>query len=247
MRYVAVLCWVAASAVAQTTEPPPSFDVASVKVNTTMSTNSSINDAPGGKLDCGNVTLRMLISFAYNVRDYQILGAPSWAGLERYDVLAKPSAEDVAKESQNSNGPAANERLRQRTQKLLAERFGLAAHMQNREMPVYALVVANGAPKLAESTAERPQMSWNNERVQCKKTGMKRFAEILLASRLNRFVVDKTDLAGEYDFEMHFAANDAEGPSFESALQDQLGLKLITTKATVPFLVIDKADRLLVN
>jgi uncharacterized protein (TIGR03435 family) len=247
MRCVTVLYWVAASALAQTTEPPPSFEVASVKVNATMSTNSSINDAPGGRLDCGNVTLRMLISFAYDVRDYQILGAPSWAGLERYDVLAQPSAEDAAKESPNGKGPAANDRLRRRTQNLLAERFGLAVHTQNREMPVYALVVANGGPKVAESIAERPQMSWNNERVQCKKTGMKRFAEILLAGRLNRFVVDKTGLTGDYDFEMHFAANDAEGPSFESALQDQLGLKLITTKATVLFLVIDKADRLAVN
>lgn len=250
------------SAVAQVSGQAPDseahlgFEVASVKPNLTLGTNMSINDAPGGQLNCSNVTLRQLISFAYNVRDYQILEAPGWAGTERYDVLAKPSTADAAKEPARMDSPAEG-RVRLRTQSLLADRFGLAVHYESREMRVYALVVANGGPKLAASKAEKGGMSWNGERVTCKKVTMKRFAEMLLASRFNRFVVDETGLTGEYDFEMHFvpdsptpkpgetvtAADAPTGPTFEGALQEQLGLKLITTKAAVPFLVIDKAER----
>ena len=250
--------FVAALAFGQSDGQRLTFEVASVKVNSSLGTGSSINDAPGGKLDCKNVSLRQLITFAYNVRDYQILNAPAWAGAEHYDVEAKPSEEDGAKEPAQMTAGPAEERLRARTQALLAERFGLAVHNESREMPVYTLVVAEGGPKLVASTAEHGQMSWSSERVVCKKVTMARFAEVLLASRLNRLVLDKTGLTGEYDFEIHFAADAAPGksadgtagepgPSFESALREQLGLKLTTTKAAAPFLVVDKVGRLTVN
>ena len=256
-NWMAGLC-LAAVAFGQADAPRLTFEVASVKVNSSLNTNSSINDAPGGKLDCKNVSLRQLIAFAYNVRDYQILNAPAWAGSEHYDVTAKPPEEDGAKEpAQMTTGPA-EERLLARTQALLADRFGLAVHNENREMPVYTLVVADSGSKLAASKENHGQMSWNSERVLCKKVTMKRFAEVLLASRLNRFVVDKTGLTGEYDFELHFAPDPAPGRaaegtagepglSFEAALQEQLGLKLTTAKAAVPYLVIDKVARLTAN
>ncbi len=104
-------------------------------------------------------------------------------------------------------------------------------------------------------------MSWNAERITCNKVTMTRFAEVFLAIRFNRFVVDQTGLSKEYDFEMQFApdapqakpgeaattASDPAGPSFETALREQLGLKLVITKAAVPLLVIDKVERLSAN
>jgi uncharacterized protein (TIGR03435 family) len=254
-----VLC-LAAVLFAQSQNPEPhlEFEVASVKANTSSSTNSSINNHAGGVLDCVNVTFRQLISFAYDVRDYQILNAPGWAATEHYDILAKPSAADAAAEPTGKvPSPAAGERLRRRTQALLADRFGLVLRTESREMSVYALVVANGGPKLTESKTEvGPQMSWNDRKLTCKKVTIQRFAEAMIASRLNRYVVDKTGLSGEYDFQMEFvpdpppskpgdpaASSDPAGPSFETALQEQLGLKLVTTKAPVPFLAIEKADR----
>ena len=233
------------------------FEVASVKLNTTFATNSSINRANGGRLDCVNVSLRQLIQFAYRFNDYQILNAPGWVGIEHYDIVAKPSPEDEKLEPESEFGSETSSagRLRARTRALLEDRFGLATHEENKEMSVYALVVANGGPKLEKTKTEiGPQNSWNNVRVICKKQTMKGFAETVLSNRFNRFVVDQTGLTDAYDFEMHFVPDppapkpgelpaDSGGVTFEVALREQLGLKLITTKAPVPFLVIDKVSR----
>jgi uncharacterized protein (TIGR03435 family) len=249
VRCALVCLAMAASALGQQTEAIPKFEVASIKPNATLSTNMSINQAPGGQLNCTNVTLRLLITFAYDVRDYQILDAPGWTGTDRYDVLAKPSASEAATEPLHrwEASPA----LRQRTQALLADRFGLKVHTETKEMPVYALRVAKGGPKLqATQTEIGPQMSWNDRQITCKKVTMKRFAEGLLAARMERYVLDETGLTGEYDFKMTFASEhdppkdgDPDAPSFLTALQEQLGLRLVPTKGTAPFLVIDHAER----
>src|SRR5579872_5244109 len=173
------------------------FDVASVKLNTAMGTNSSLNRANGGQLNCVNVNLRQLIAFAYSVQDYQILNAPGWAETDHYDILAKPSPADAANEKDEGFSPSSpsTERLRKRTQALLEDRFGLTVHNESREMSVYALVVAIGGPKLEPTKTELgPQNSWNDRRVICKKQTMKGFAETVLSSRFNRFVVDQTGL-----------------------------------------------------
>lgn len=236
--------------------PRPSFEVASVKPHgNSADTNMSINFAPGGQLNCTNVSLRLMILYAYELSDYQVVNAPGWADTERYDIVAKPSPEDAGHEPpQYSN--ASQTLNRQRTRVLLEERFGLKTHQEQREMSVYSLIVAKGGPKLhpTESTAPLPQMSWNQTRVICKKVSMERFAKVLLASNMNRYVIDNTGLTGEYDFRMDFRPDEPAhkegelataptGPNFTQALEEQLGLKLVTAKGPVPFLAIDHAER----
>jgi uncharacterized protein (TIGR03435 family) len=241
--------------------------VASIKPNTSLSTNQSINFAPGGQLNCTNVSLRLLLTFAYDVRDYQLVNVPGWAAAEHYDVFAKPALEDIPHEPPE-HSTAGIARLRSRTQALLADRFGLVLHTENREVPVYHLVVAKGGPKLgdpkpAESVTatgpDGPQISWNNTKVTCKNVTMQRFAEVVLSSRMGHDVVDKTGLTGAYAFRMEFVPDEGPpknsgdtvsvdpGPSFLSALREQLGLRLETGKGQVPFLVIDKLERLSPN
>lgn len=83
---------VAGGAQSERAETSLTFEVASIKLNTSVSTNRSINHSPGGALNATNVSLRMLITFAYDIRDYQVVNAPAWAGTEGYDINAKPDA-----------------------------------------------------------------------------------------------------------------------------------------------------------
>jgi uncharacterized protein (TIGR03435 family) len=237
--------------------PRPTFEVASVKAHPdTADHNRSLNNPAGGQLSCSNVTLRDLISYAFEVRDYQIVNAPAWAETEHYDVVAKPSAEDAAHEPPRYSD-AANELGRRRTQALLAERFGLKVHEEQREMNVYSLVVAKGGAKLqpTQDTGPFPQMSWNRTRVTCKQVAMARFAKVLLADQMNRYVIDNTGLTGKYDIKMEFqpdeparrdGASEAPapaGPTFLQALEEQLGLRLVAAKGPVPFLSIDHVEK----
>lgn len=247
MRKLAISCLCfAACAAAQGADSGPRFEVASIKPNTTTNHSSFTNYPPGGRLEGTNVSVKMLIALAYDIRDYQILNAPDWTATEHYDILAKPSAQDAAAEpAVDSVNPNAN--LRLRTRALLAERFGLSVHNETREMPIYALRLAKAGPKLQEASKTEigPQMRWNNRQAICKKVTMKRFAEVLLSTRMERPVIDETGLTGEYDFEMNFVpdAADTTGPDFQTALQDQLGLKLVGTKGPGNYLIIDAVSK----
>ena len=249
-------------------QPEPSeekltFEVASIKVNTSADTNRSINWTPGGELQCKHVPLRMLLTFAYNLQDFQVASLPGWSDSEFYDIFAKPSPEAAARETYpySQEGIA---RLRRRTQSLLTERFGLVLHTEDRERSVYALVVSKGGPKLGPSKPaenlpasgpDGPQMSWNDRRLTCKNVTMQRFAEGLLSDRMGRTVVDRSGLTGAYDFKMEYvpdetrpratgdtAANVPEGPTFLTALKEQLGLQLENAKAAVKMIIVDQVQ-----
>jgi uncharacterized protein (TIGR03435 family) len=228
------------------------FEVASVKLNPSMGNNVSINLKPGGVLECTNASLPMLITMAYNVRDNQISGAPGWAESERYDIVAKPSAEDRAAEPTNPS-ESSGQRMRQRLQALLAERFGVVLHTEDREMPVYALVVAKGGAKMTPSTADNgPSINMSEHKLVGKKVSMQRFAEAILSNRLGRTTIDETGLKGEYDFVIEFAPEEGSGPAgpptdfpgapFLTAMREQLGLRVEAAKGPVKYLIIDKAE-----
>jgi len=251
-----------AFALAQDSNRQPTFEVASVKVHPDRADhNRSINDPPGGQLNCSNSTLRDLIGYAFDVRDYQIVNAPDWADTEHYDIVAKPSAEDAAHEPPRYSD-AANELNRRRTQALLEERFELKVHEEQREMNVYSLVVARGGAKLqpTQDHGPFPQMSWNRTTVNCKRVTMARFAKILLATQMSRYVIDNTGLTGEYDFKMQFQPDEPArregapdnalaptGPTFLQALEEQLGLRLVAAKGPVPFLSVDHVEKASAN
>jgi len=127
---------------------PPAFEVASIKEALPLSIENSqagqfhvgmhIN---GSRADYGFMSLADLIPYAYRVKRYQLSG-PAWMNDTRWDILAKiPVGQPV-------------DRAPEMMQNLLAERFKLAIHRENREQSVYALVIGNGGLKIKEAAAE---------------------------------------------------------------------------------------------
>jgi uncharacterized protein (TIGR03435 family) len=123
----------------QQIESSSSFEVASVKRGDPNATRISVGIAPGGRLTATNATVKMLIRQAFDLRDNQISGGPSWLDSEHYDVEAK-----VGDGVTIPAGPAGGALLRNMLRSLLIERFGLAFHRESKEETVYELVVAKG-------------------------------------------------------------------------------------------------------
>lgn len=252
-----VVLWLAGAAGsgAQTHEVPPqelAFEVASVKPNTTLDQNVSINRTAGGGLDAVNVSVRMLITFAYRIRDQQLIGGPGWLDADRYDIHAKPPAGENATDFFDTT---AAERLRLRARALLADRFKLLLRSETRDMAVYVLMVAKNGPKPAlkrwqEGDEPGPQNIGRMDSYTAKKVSMKAFAEGYLSSRMGRVVLDQTGLGGDFNFRLEFVPDqsglstaDMKGPSFVDALDEKLGLKMESRKAPVKVLVIDHVER----
>jgi uncharacterized protein (TIGR03435 family) len=122
-----------ASLHAQATPPPaanPRFEVASIKRNVSGTGAMTISMMPGGRLNFVNMPARSLITRAYQLQPYQVIGGPAWLANDRFDIIAKPEGEVSPAQT--------NPMLRA----LLADRFKLVVHTETRELPVYHLVKA---------------------------------------------------------------------------------------------------------
>ncbi|MEO5922936.1 MAG: TIGR03435 family protein [Bryobacteraceae bacterium] len=216
----------------------PEFDVAAIKpaapqeigrISTRMST-----DTDTGSLVYSNVNLKDMLGRAFRVQQYQISG-PNSIESERFDVSAtfRPGVTP--------------EQVSQMLQALLADRFKLKIHRETKELPAYLLTVAKNGPKLkpSESDGDVATNSSGKAWHLTAKVTMRRLAEIL-TEQAGRPVLDHTDLAGSFDLKLDWTsgeASDAEIPSIFTALQDQLGLKLESTKAPVQSIVVDHVER----
>jgi len=232
------------SALGRSQSATPKFEVASIKPADPNSPGFRIQTAPGGRYIATGVTVKFLISQAYGVMEFQVSGGPGWIGNERYEINAKA-------ESGTENKPG---EMGLRLQGLLADRFQLKLVHETRELPIYTLVVAKGGSKLKESTVEGG-MSMGPRMITVKGMGMGSFTT-QLSHLLGRKVLDRTGLTSGYDFKLEWtpdsaqafepkegAAADSPGPSLFTALQEQLGLKLESTKGPVEILVIEHAER----
>jgi uncharacterized protein (TIGR03435 family) len=266
--FVAVLLLMIAgmlSLQAQASRPAPNqprFDVASIKVNT-ANDRVVFSQSQKGRYVVVGFTLGALIRSAYRVQEFQIIGGPDWIDSERFNVEAT-YAEDAA------GGPSRTD-LMLRT--LLTERFKLAVHNDTRERPVFALVLARQdrrfGPQLQKSAtdcgnakgADACESSVGPGFIRSRGRTMAQLAESLsqltnTGSSLNRLIVDRTGLEGQYDVTLKFTPDnipggnvpgfpsvDPNGPSIFTALQEQLGLKLDAQRAPVNVLVVDRAER----
>jgi uncharacterized protein (TIGR03435 family) len=225
------------------------FEVASIKPSAPGQRGVRIQIAPGGRFVANNVNVKFLIGEAYNIRDFQISGGPSWIGSERYDITAKADGEE-------NKGPEA---FRPMVQGLLKDRFQFKSHMETKELPVYHLVVGKNGSKLTENASGPDKGMVRMGRGQVSATGVP-IAMLCrqLAMQLGRTVIDKTGLTGDYDFKLEFTPEegmgpgpggdappppDTVGPSLFAAIQEQLGLKLDGAKGPVEVLVIDHIEK----
>ena len=233
---------------------PLTFKVVSIKRVDSEMHNEALNFAPDGGLTMANTTLKTLVAFAYDVREFQISGGPAWFGSERYDIRIKPERPEGPadlREMTEDQQRLLFDRLRQRLRALLAERFQLTIHRDTKGPPVYALVLAKNGPKLQAANESGHQFLIDG-RGQITAGGMsiERLAETL-SNRLGRPVLDQTGLKGEFDCKMEWTP-DPGGPmprrapgetpnALFTAVQEQLGLKLESARAEI--IVVDRAEK----
>jgi uncharacterized protein (TIGR03435 family) len=221
-------------------QPLPSrFDVASIKPNRTGSEDRRVTTVPGGVFTATNASLKLLISRAYGVPAAQVESKLGWIDLEKYDVTAR--ADTQRQMTREEVGPC--------LRALLAERFGLAIHRESKPGSVFTLEIAKGGPKLRPHKGDVPagiSASADGRTVEIEgiNTTMARLAEYL-SGQAGRPVLDRTGLAGAYDFLLRWTNDSAQqqgdGPSVFAAVQEQLGLRIRSEKGTIDFIVIDRA------
>jgi uncharacterized protein (TIGR03435 family) len=228
----------------------PEWDVVSVKPTQNCPDGSGMQiNKDGIHIFC--LPVRALIQIAWGINEpSRVLGAPKWAGEETYDIDAKVDGGDVA-----AFGKLSGKERNRMLQALLQDRFKLQAHLETRELPVYELVVAKGSPKLKEAAPEETAQAMLRVRGRGEIDSVSMPLHSLpsmLARELDRPVVDKTGLTGNYDFILKFspavgAAPDSQDPSIFTAIQEQLGLKLEPAKAPLDVLLIERVEEPAVN
>jgi uncharacterized protein (TIGR03435 family) len=230
---------------------PLSFEVAVVKADAAQWREPKVFD---DRLDFGSVSLKYCLAFAYGVKEYQVAGPP-WIGELRYEIIAKAPA------------GAQRDQLPQMMQKLLADRFKLEMHKEKKEFSVFALTLAKSGPKLTEAPKSPDPnaggrygivMNGNVGRMEARNADM-----TSLANTLPRFVgkpvVNLTNLAGRYDFDVEFSPEDMKfappppvdnaaavplqvGVSIYTSIQ-RLGLRLDSRKLPLDTIVVDRAEK----
>jgi uncharacterized protein (TIGR03435 family) len=234
------------------------FDVATVKRTDPDERSRLLFMETDHKFVGKNFTLKLLIAAAYDLNPKTISGGPEWVGSEHFDIVAMTPG-DVR--------PTRNEQMMM-LRGLLTERFKLAFHREAKEFSIYELQVAKGGPKLKVSAAKAdvppvvgPGVVYPQKiDLPGRNASMADFVAVMQRAILDRPVVDKTGLTGRYDFnlvwapdetqfggEVPVASAEAPNPPLFTAMQEQLGLKLEATRGPVQALVVDKAERPLVN
>lgn len=250
----AILAGLVASLSAQT--PATQFEVASIHENRSGSVEGSLGPTRSG-YEATNIPLRLLVVRAFNVRVFQVVGGPAWIDSTRFDI--------VGRGGENPTEEQARLMLRQ----LLFDRFKLRVRTEMRELPVYDLLVARTTgtlgPQLKPSTAQCSEAptgagnpcgmsgSFGTEHGDLEAVGqpLDRLAT-QLSTAVDRIVFNKTGLAGRFDFHITwgsggFGSADVgrpdDAPSIFTAVQEQLGLKLTSSKGPVQVVVIDSIER----
>jgi len=185
-------------------------------------------------LTMSNVTLKFCLQQAYGLTEHQVFG-PGWIKSARYDV--------------NATLPEGGqpEQVWPALRAVLEEHFQLSLRRETKVMPIYALIVAKGGPKL-QPAEERVTEAGKPKRdesfagtLDLRRVSMKEFCGDL-SSRTNRLVVDETGLGGKFDIALSYS-NDSSGLSMFNAVQRQLGLKLEPRSKLVEVLTVQSAKR----
>jgi uncharacterized protein (TIGR03435 family) len=242
---------------------PLAFDVVSVKRNEPGEANSRMRMMPDG-IQLLNVWPAMAIREAYLLGyNQQLQNVPVWTSSERYDIVAKVDADDVLR----FRGLTVDQ-VREMLRPVLADRFKLSVHSQMKELPVYELVVSKNGPKFGVAkppTKKYPNGNLDREpsyiHMQGLPMGSLAFA---LMRQLGRSVIDKTGLTGKYDLMLQWSPDEGaptalngsdktqltttqspapSGPFIFTAIQEQLGLRLVPSKGPVECVFIDHVER----
>jgi uncharacterized protein (TIGR03435 family) len=233
------------------------FEAASIKPTPPGAEGRWIRMQSTHEFAAKNHALKTLVAAAYNLSPNAISGGPAWVDSDRYDVVAKAPGEIR---------PNLDEQMSM-LRRLLADRFQLTFHREQRELRVYALTIARGGPKLRESTVSPDAsptgppplifvVSPGQVRLPGRNATMAELASVMQRAALEYPVLDETGLSARYDFDLEFTpdetvfggtlgtgADDSAKPGLFAAISQQLGLKLEATRGPVEALFIDHVER----
>ena len=211
------------------------FEAVSVKSNKSGS-GSSHRSSDGGLYSGTNLTLKSLIMSAYQMKDYQVEG-PDWIGVERFDLRGR-FPKDMPKD-QDGYAAAFGTMM----QKVLAERFKLAVHREQKTFSVYGLTVVKAGIKFKEVPDTGSHSDGGNNHYQGSSISMVQLAEFL-SRRMDLPVIDMSGLKGAYNVTLDWdPESKGTGPDLREAVQEQLGLKLENRKTALEILIVDHAER----
>jgi uncharacterized protein (TIGR03435 family) len=232
--------------------PGPAFEVATIKpVESGPKSGRFILMQGPHRFIEKDYTLKLLIAAAYNLNPRAVTGGPSWIETTHYDITALTPGEKQ---------PSRDEQMAM-LRALLADRFRLSFHRESKVFSIYVLEQAKGGSRLkpsAAAAADQPQLisTVYPERIllPARNATMAGFASVLQRAIVDRPVVDKTGLTGRYDFDLEWApdesqfggevspSTDAAIPPLFTALQQQLGLRLVATRGPIEAIVVDHAE-----
>ena len=213
----------------------------------------------GQEVTTTNTSVSWLITLAYSMHAHQVIGGPGWLGSEKYDILGRS----------DTPGQPSRDQLKIMFRKLLADRFQLKFHIEKRELAAYTITVLKTGPKLTVSTADPNSplgmgfglAPGGGMTLNARNAPFDSVANALQGNLLDKPVVNRTGLTGKYDFTVKFtpdqsqlanigavppgaaAADPDAPPDIFTAFQQQLGLKLESTKTDVDVMVIEKIEK----
>jgi bla regulator protein BlaR1 len=215
-----------------------------------------------GDFNANNVSPHSLLQLAYHIQDTQLAGEPEWFKSTTYDIDAKVD-QSVVDEMHKLSEDQRNLVNQHMLQQFLADYFKVTLHQESRDLPVYELLIAEGAPKLQKAD-KHGFMRMGVGELSSQGTPVT-LLTAQLSQRLGRTVVDKTGLDGDYSFNLHWTPDAEEqariraaglppelmkagqpaasGPPLLTAVEEQLGLKLQPQTERVQVLVIDHAEQ----
>ena len=238
----------------------PQFEVVSIKRDTSGNPAFLLGTVQGAAFSAEGATAAYLIRYAYPADDRTVGNLPSWANTERFVVVGKAAGTPTAVQ------------VRAMVAEVLTTRFQLQMHFEAHDEDVYALVVANPAegpkPALRKTALDcravieasrqgRPLPETANGAPPC---GMRASGGVMdvggldlativpmLRSPAGRPVVDRTGLDGEYEFTLRYSVSVAgapsDAPSIFTAIEEQLGLKLLPQRAPLRHVMVDHIER----
>jgi uncharacterized protein (TIGR03435 family) len=226
----------------------PTFEVATIKPSDPNQQGKGIR-VQGRRFFTINTTLAEIIAFAYDLQQKQIIGAPAWVETDKFDLNANPDVE----------GQPNDKQLKSMIRKLVVDRFQLKFHDDKREMAAYVLSTGPGTPKLEKNTSggTLPGLFFTGiGKLRVTNATMSDFTSMIQNSVFDRPVVNKTGLEGRWDFTLKWQPDETQfvgsgmkipppsdaadaPPTIYKAVQEQLGLKLDSTKTQVDVMVVD--------
>lgn len=221
----------------------PEFEVATLKLSPPPEgdlININLGRVQNGKLTMANVTLGDCLKFAWNLSSNAQFAGPAW-------LNEKPVRFDIVAQTKPGTSP---QQIRLMLQNLLADRLKLTTHVEKREIAYRALVPAKNGPKLQPAKPDAPQNTGPQIPGKLNHNAMGMDMLTRLLARFERdTVIDQTGLQGQFEIHLEWEPSTRNnpdgpaGPSVYTALQEQLGLRLIRQKGPIDILMVDHAEK----